>query len=125
MPPDVEAALIPWLTDRVGVSGCTKLPANLADVLPLVRVNVVGGTADRFSTDARVDIDAFAATYSDARDLAAAIHDAMAFLHGTTGDIVVRSVRVDSVPAERPYDNTTLSRVGGSYTVSARTNSYA
>lgn len=125
MLPDVELALVPWAQSTLSVTACTRLPANLTEVLPVIRINVVGGTGDRFSADPRVDVDVYAATYEEARDLAAAVHDSLVLLRGAVGDLVIRGVRVDGLPAERPYDNTTLSRVGASYTVSARPNVYA
>lgn len=125
MLPDVELALTTWARDLTDATVCTELPADLAGALPLVQFERIGGVGDRFSADARVDVDVYAATYAAAVDLAALVHDALALLRGTVGAIVVRGVRLDSIPARRPYGNPNVRRVGGSYTVSARPDLYA
>lgn len=125
MLPDVELALTTWARGMTDATVCTELPADLAGALPLVQIERIGGVGDRFSADARVDVDVYAPTYEAAVDLAASVHDALVYLHGVVGAIVVRDVRVDSLPSRRPYGNPAAHRVGASYTVSARPNVYA
>lgn len=124
MLPDVELALTTWVRDTCDTRAVTDLPADLADVLPVVQVVAVGGSGDRFSGRPRVDIDVYAATYEDARDLAAEVHDALVLLRGTLGTLVVRDVRVDTLPSRRPYDNPALRHVGASYSISVRPVNY-
>lgn len=123
---DIELTLTEWIRGAFSARTCTELPANLADVLPVVQVEEIGGTSGRFNGTPRVDVDVYAADYESARDLAQGIHDALLFLNGTVGtDAVIRGVRVDSRPSRRPYDNAGLRRVGASYTISARPVTFA
>lgn len=125
MLPDVELALTAWARTTLGVTSSTDLPANLTDVMPLVQVATLGGAGGRFDASPRVEVDAYAATREEAHDLAARVHDAIVMLRGTVGALVVRSVRVDSLPTRRPYDNTALCRFGASYTVNVHPTTYA
>lgn len=123
--PDVELALTGWIRTRFGVATCTELPSNLGSVLPIVQVEHIGGLGSRFSASPRVDVDVYAATYEATRDLAQSIHGALVMLRGTVGELVIRDVRVDTLPSRRPYDNPAFRRVGVSYTVSVRPNLFA
>lgn len=115
---DIEALLVPWLANQLGVRVCTDLPANLEAVAPVVQVTRIGGADDTFTLDrAGVDIDCFATARQDAVNLAAQCRDALRFaLPGTTvaGTYVAR-VETLSGPAWRPYDNTAVRRFGGSF----------
>lgn len=119
MAADVEVVLTTWLRATFpGMRTCTELPADLAGVLPVVQVVTVGGAGSRFTDSPRVAIDVYAATYGAARSLALEIKDQLRFLRGPADPgAVVQSVRVDSEPANRPYENPAVRRMGSSYTV--------
>ncbi|MFE9398669.1 hypothetical protein [Streptomyces flavidovirens] len=119
---DVELLLLGWLQSRLGAAVVVRaeLDNNLANELPTVQVNVVGGDDDGFRLDrALVDIDVYAATRADAIALAAVIHGAvLTELRGsTTTTAVVGRTGTISRPAARPYENTALRRVGGTYEI--------
>ncbi|MGW0312012.1 phage tail termination protein [Streptomyces flavidovirens] len=119
---DVELLLLGWLQSRLGAGVVVRdeLDNNLANELPTVQVNVVGGDDDGFRMDrALVDIDVYAATRADAIALAAVIHGAvLTELRGsTTAAAVVGRTGTISRPAARPYENTALRRVGGTYEI--------
>lgn len=112
--PHVESVLVTWLKAAFPTARlCTELPANLADVLPVIQVVGIGGTGDRFAFDQpRADVDVYAATRSAARDLAQQVHESLlGDLPGQSVDgTFVLSVREFMSPTWTPYDNTTLRR---------------
>lgn len=122
--PDVELALTTWARATFDATVCTELPSNLETVLPLIQVEQIAGSGTRFSVDPLIDVDVYAANYAAARDLARAVYRALVLLRGIVDDVVVRDVRVSSLPSRRPYDNSALRRVGATYSVSARPNLY-
>lgn len=123
---DVEALLIPWLASTLTVRAVTDLPANLADVLPVVQVTRIGGPDDdnlsRFDIPA-VDIDCYDADRAKASALAGRVHDALRItLPGlTVGAGTVTKVQTITGPSWRPYDDTLLRRIGASYRLHIRT----
>ncbi|WP_367129925.1 MULTISPECIES: hypothetical protein [Streptomyces] len=122
--PDAEAALVTWLTPRLGVRVCTDMPADLDTALPLVRLQRIGGTDDGFRLDmALIDLDAVAATRADAVDLAARARAALlADLPGSTlPDAVVTSAVTVAAPAWRPWENWSVTRIGATYAVRLHT----
>lgn len=117
---DVELLVIGWLQQRLGTGVVVRdeLDNNLLSELPTVQVNVVGGDDDGLRLDrALVDIDVYHSTRADAIALASVIHGALlGELRGaTTSTAVVGGVDTVSRPAARPYENTALRRVGGTY----------
>lgn len=117
---DIELALTTWAREAFDVTSATDTPADLAGSLPFVQVRQIGGTGTRFSGEPRVDVDVYAGTYSDARDLAGRVHDALMMLRGEVNGAIIRDVSVAMMPSARPYDNTGLRRIGATYYVSAR-----
>lgn len=118
---DVEVLLIGWLQEQLGdgIVVRDELDNRLLEELPTVQVERVGGTDDGLRLDrALVDIDVYAATRGDAADLAAIIRGLLLRLPGlTVAGAVVGRVRTESAPAARPYENTGLRRVGGTYSL--------
>jgi len=118
----VNKALIAYLKGATGARCVTDLPANLADVLPVIQVERFGG-GDSVLTldDANVDIDVYAADLASAEDLAEQVRLFLrAGLPGTVvadGAAVVSRVRTITGPSRLPYDNTGLVRVGAAYQV--------
>ncbi|MER5501378.1 hypothetical protein ABT096_29815 [Streptomyces sp. NPDC002561] len=117
---DVEAVIAPWLEARLGVFAAAETPADLEDALPMIRVERIGGSDDRFSLHPRIAVDVFAATADGARTLSEQIREALVFLNGPVGVAVVRSVRCDVGPTRQPWGNEAIHRRGATYTVSLR-----
>jgi hypothetical protein len=100
----------------------TDLPANLADVLPVIQVDRIGGGDDVISIDhATVDVDVYAADMASAEDLAEQVRMLLRTdLPGrlvADGSAVVSRVRTITGPNRLPYDNTGLTRIGAAYQV--------
>lgn len=119
---DVELELIGWLQERLG-SGVVvrdELDNQLLDELPTLQVQVVGGGDDGFRLDrVLVDVDTYHATRGEAISLAATVHGLLLTeLRGSkTANAVFGGVGTISRPAARPYENTALRRVGGTYEI--------
>jgi hypothetical protein len=119
---DVELELIGWLQARLG-SGVVvrdELDNNLLGELPTVQVQVVAGDDDGFRLDRPlVDVDVYHATRGQAISLAATVHGLLlGELRGsTTTNAVFGGVGTISRPTARPYENTALRRVGGTYEI--------
>lgn len=120
MAADIESVLAPWAEATFGAFGCAETPADLEDVLPVIRVERVGGADERFSMRPRIAVDVFAATADEARTLAGHVRDALLFLRGPVGAAVIRDVRCDSGPSRQPWANEAIHRRGAAYTVSLR-----
>lgn len=119
---DVELLLIVCLQARLGsgVAVRDELDNNLLSELPTVQVEVITGGDDGFRLDrALVDINVYAATRAEAIALAALVHGyLLTELSGTQTDTaVVTNVATIARPAARPYENTALRRVGGTYQI--------
>lgn len=121
---DVEALLVPWLALTLGVRVVTELPADLGDVLPVVRVVRVGGGDDDDvpSLDhPTIAVDCYGADRAAALDLAAQVHTALrvtlpgTLLRTEAGTVAVTKTQTISGPSWRPYDNTALRRFGATY----------
>lgn len=125
---EAEVVLLAWLNADVdGVRFCTELPADLADVLPVVQVTRIGGTDDgQFSVydNALMDFDCYAATRSAARTLAEQIRTSIRT--GLPGqkvgtDAFVIRCRSLTGPSWTPYENTAVRRF--TYTAEVRIHS--
>jgi len=119
---DVELEVIVWLQQRLGAGVVVRdeLDNNLADELPTVQVQRVGGGDDSFRLDrALVDVDVYAATRADAIQLAAVVRGLLLReLSGSQTDTaVVGRVLTISAPIQRPYENTALRRIGATYQI--------
>ncbi|MEU5900547.1 MULTISPECIES: hypothetical protein [Streptomyces] len=119
---DVELLVIGWLQAKLGDNATVRdeLDNNLLNELPTVQVEGVGGGDDGFRLDrALVDINIYAATRAEAIALAGTVHGfLLTELRGSATDVaVVGSVATITRPAARPYENTALRRVGGTYQI--------
>ncbi|MFD7776663.1 hypothetical protein [Streptomyces sp. NPDC059753] len=117
---DIEAVLAPWAEATFDVWSAAETPADLEKRLPVIRVERIGGSEERFSSSPRVAVDVFAATADEARRLAERVRDALLFLRGPVHGAVVRDVRCDSGPTRQPWANELVHRRGATYTVSLR-----
>lgn len=122
--PDVDAEVIGWLTPRyTGAVVAAELDNDLLADLPLIRVTRAAGDDDGVRLDrALVDVDVFAATRGAASALARNVRrDLLDNLRGTqTTQAVFGLVSTVAAPAWRPYDNTTLRRIGATYEIYLR-----
>jgi hypothetical protein len=119
---DIELELIGWTQARLGASVVVRdeLDNNLLNELPTVQIEVVGGDDDTFRLDRTlVDVNVYAATRAAAIALATQVHGL--YLTELAGSKTTNAVfgRVTTVtrPAVRPYENTDLRRVGGTYSL--------
>ncbi|MFI5992508.1 hypothetical protein ACIBAC_11725 [Streptomyces sp. NPDC051362] len=98
-----------------------ELDNRLLGELPTIQIEQIPGGGDDGLRLARliVDINVYAATRTDAINLAREVHDwVTGELRGSSGDsIVIGRTGCLSLPAIRPYENTSLRRVGATYEV--------
>ncbi|WP_018385255.1 hypothetical protein [Wenjunlia vitaminophila] len=119
---DVEVLLIDWLQGRLGAGVVVRdeLDNRLLEELPTVQVEELPGTDDGLRLSrAMVDINVYAASRQQARDLAAQVHRLLlGALRGSATDAaVVGRVAAVTTPAPRPYENTALRRRGATYEI--------
>ena len=122
--PDVHDVLFHLFDDLVADAESQvvgpMLPADLQDRLPLLRVRGIGGSDDRITDRTRVDVEAYAADYPTARDLAeAARQRLLAYPHMTEAGHIDR-VETESRPAEIPHDDQAVRLVAATYRISFR-----
>lgn len=126
---DVEALLVPWLADTLnGLRVGTETPADLASVVPYVKLTVIGGTDNddnpRFEL-ASVVTESFGSSRGAALDLAQQVKTAFRVtLPGTLlndASSVVTKTQTIALPGVIPYDNTSLRRVLASYRLYVKT----
>jgi len=103
--PDIHRVLINVLEVLAGGPEHlgTQTPADLQDRLPFVRVLRRGGPSDRLSDYPRVEIDTFGATYTEAEQLAAVVHEYLTGIRLRADGAVVDRVAVDQAPVELPW----------------------
>ncbi|GGX63208.1 hypothetical protein [Streptomyces hiroshimensis] len=118
--PDAEAALVAWLTPRLGLRVCTDTPVALETALPLVRLRRIGGTDDGFRLDrALIDVDAFATDRAGAAALAGRVRDVVLtnLPSASTRGAVFTAAATVTAPCWRPWDNPAASRFGAVYAI--------
>lgn len=119
---DIEGELIPRGQARFPDAVVRdELDNNLLNELPTIQIRQVPGGDIAAGRLARmlVDIDVYAATRADAIALAGEVLGWVELeLRGsTTETLVIGLAGAISLPAERPYENTALRRVGGTYEI--------
>lgn len=115
---DALVVLVPSV-DRTGA----ETPANLADVLPFIRVRRAGGRRDLITDRATVDIDVFAASYTAGELLAERV---ALYLCGPPPPVAVFD-RIECLiaPQELPWgDGRGVHRFGTTYSVSSRRRAF-
>lgn len=125
MSADIEQILVDYLAAQLQVRTCTELPAELAvpDTLPIVQVEEVFGPGESVpSLDVcDVDIDAYAETRPDAKDLAERVRSLIMYdLPGRTfanGLVSISKVSTDRKPSRLPYDDSGIRRFGAAYRI--------
>lgn len=118
--PDIELELITRCTARFPDAVVRdELDNNLLAELPTIQIQQIPGGGDDGLLLSRpiVDINTYGATRGEAIALARDVHAwVTSELRGSAGGtLVIGRTGCLSLPAERPYDNTALRRVGGTY----------
>lgn len=113
METDEEAVVRDWLAGQFPAAYCcTETPADMASVLPVIRVLSLGGPDMPLTMDKpSLSISCYAQGRIAASSLAKQVFQAMRFeLPGYVFGMgaSVNRVRTISGPAKRPYDNTDL-----------------
>lgn len=119
---DIEAELIPRAQQRWPAAVVRdELDNNLLSELPTIQFEQVPAGGDDGIRLARflVDVNVYAATRPDAFTLAREVH---AWITGTlrgstSSTAVIGRTGCLTLPAVRPYENTGLRRVGGTYEI--------
>ena len=122
--PNLEAVAVSHLRTVTGYRTSTRIPSDLAESVPLIRVMRGPGSDDRITDSALLDVESFTArdgSAVDMWDLAEAVREAM---HALTGN-AVNGVLIDRVttatgPTYLDYGNPAVSRVVSSYRFEAR-----
>lgn len=116
--PNIRAALIELLAD-LGTGG-VRTPADLAGACPFILIRRNGGSDDRITDSAHIDIDVFAIQPSDAETLAEDVRQRLiAGPHSLTNCVIDRADCTFG-PTAVPWSNTNVSLVTASYLVTAR-----
>lgn len=120
---DVGKLLVGYFTvHNAGMRHVTKLPANLADVLPLVRFQRVSGgdSADAPNLETVVvDTDLFDADEASAEASASSVHGLFrrSLPHTTINGQTVGRVECPAGFRWLPWDDTTIWRLSATYTL--------
>jgi hypothetical protein len=124
---DVEWLITTHLRAQLGASGVTvvtELPLQLADRVPVVRVLGAGGHDDRITSRERVDVESFAATRGEARELAGQVRTAMhAASHTVIDGWLIDLVHTEAGPMWLDYQNENVRRYLATYLVLTRVRS--
>lgn len=119
---DIEGELIPRAQARwPGAVVRDELDNNLLDELPTIQITQIPAGDLEASRLARmlVDIDVYAVTRQGAFDLA---RETVTWVErelrgSTTSTLTIGRAGVVTLPAARPYENTALRRVGGTFEI--------
>ncbi|MEU6990404.1 hypothetical protein ABZ953_07035 [Streptomyces sp. NPDC046465] len=119
---DIEAELIPRAQARWPHAVVRdELDNGLLAELPTIQFEQIPGGEDDGVRLARmlVDVNVYAATRAGAFTLAREVHDWITgTLRGSSTDtLVIARASCLTLPAVRPYENTALRRVGGTYEI--------
>lgn len=97
-----------------------RLPANLQDRMPLIRVRGIGGADDRITDRPRTDVEVYAADYPTSRTLAEAVRQRLLDYPHLTAAGNVDWVETESRPTEIPHDDQAVRLVAATYRISFR-----
>jgi len=119
-----ESVIHAWLAQEFAPTRVsTETPANLADVLPYIKVERFGGSDALLVLDAaNIDVEVFAADRTAARSLAEEVRTSLrSNLPGqSVAGGFVADVATISAPTRAPYDNTAMRRFVASYRITIR-----
>jgi hypothetical protein len=85
-----------------------------------IYIGLVGGSADQIEGTWTVDIDILADSWNDAMDRSLDIEAAIVGPRRRAGTILVDNVYQNETPVDRPWSDEAVSRVGATYTITAR-----
>lgn len=120
-PTPVEGMVRAHLLTVDGVSRVgTVTPSDLASTLPFVRVSRIGGTDDRLSDFARVDVDVYAASEMAGYRLAETLRQTLISGPARTSWGLIDRVTTEVAPRQVPYDNPAVWHVTATYRVATR-----
>ena len=81
---------------------------------------IPGGSTDQIEGDWIVDIDVFAASYAEAMERALALEPVLIGPRKVTSVLRFDNVYQNEGPAERPWDDESVFRIGATYALTAR-----
>ena len=118
----VDPLLIGWASTHFGVRFALNTPDDLADVVPLVQLQTIGGPSnDDFSgvIAATVSVDCFGADFNAASTLAWRVDDGFrtALPGASINGVTVGRVRTLTIPGRRPWDDVAVRRYGATYQI--------
>lgn len=100
------AAANQWLTANQSARVVDTTPENLQGVLPLIRVNSVGGTQAMTVASSRIAVECFAGTVGESDDLAQLVNQLLLWqFRGLIGTTTVTGVTAEQLPTWVPYPN--------------------
>jgi hypothetical protein len=116
---DVERAVGDLVAD-LGATG-SETNITLQSTLPYIRIRRIGGTDDRVTDSARVDVHVYDADASDAKDIADLIRQRLISGPSMTSRGVIDRARTDVGPQTIPADDTAdIRQVVATYRISMR-----
>lgn len=119
--PDVEKALVPHLTQALGVRAAVATPADLEQLPGFVRITRGPGEDDGLTDSAAVDVEAFAPTRAAAWALAEQARAVVLGLQGRrVGAVLFDSARTVSAPQWVDFRNPAVHRFVAVYRVAFR-----
>ena len=95
-------------------------PSYVAGADLYVWISLVGGTTDQIDGSWVVDVDVFAPTYGSAMTHALELEAVLLGPRKTTSTLRIDNSYQNEVPVERPWTDESVSRVGATYTLTAR-----
>ncbi len=117
--PDVQRLLVDDLEALAGAGHTgVQTPADLAVVLPFVRVLRVGGGSGRLNDYPVLDIDVFASTYTEGELLAEQVRQRL--VGPPPAAVLLDSAYCETGPHELPWGDDQIRRFGATYTVTVR-----
>jgi hypothetical protein len=121
---DIEVAVIELLTqlstEEAPLYLGVETPADLSGHLPFIKVARIGGTDDRFTDAARIDVQYFTLSRTLAKVVSANGHQhLLAYPHSVDAGVIDR-VTTDVSPNEVPWANDKIRMFTSSYRITAR-----
>ncbi|KAB2344878.1 tail completion protein gp17 [Actinomadura rudentiformis] len=121
--PDIEELLLHVLADLTTGTVVTVTPPDLQQHLPVIRVRRLGGSDNRVSDTARVDVDVYAATRAEAHALGEAVRQRLLVaphvVAGPSGGVIDRVV-TEVAPHSVTHPDPGTRRVTATYRTTAR-----
>lgn len=121
--PDVERVLADLFADLASAADATVvtvLPADLQQVLPVIRVRRLGGGDDRWTDQPRVDIEVYAASREAGKPLALQLQARLLSYPHSTSHGVIDHAATEVGPQELPYADQDLRLFPATYRLSLR-----